>query len=96
MAANGTTENRYVHALYAYWDEVRRSYPHLVIDNCASGGNRIDLESLSRSVFLWRNDNDNLPLRDGNSTTSKGSDPAYQQVDAPPPYTRTHAPPCMQ
>jgi hypothetical protein len=51
---------RYMKGLYRYWDDVRaRATRTLTIDNCASGGNRIDLESLSRTIFLWRNDNDN-------------------------------------
>lgn len=55
----GITENRYIRGLYQYWDEVRAAAPHLVIDNCAGGGTRVDLESMSRTTFLWRNDADN-------------------------------------
>ena len=50
----GFTENRYINGLYKYWDAVRQAYPHLVIDNCAGGGTRVDLESVARTVFLWR------------------------------------------
>jgi len=52
----GITEIRWVEGLYAYWDELLRRHPGLIIDNCASGGRRIDLESLSRSLPLWRTD----------------------------------------
>jgi alpha-galactosidase len=52
----GLTEIRWVEGLYAFWDELLRRHPHLIIDNCASGGRRIDLETLSRSVPLWRTD----------------------------------------
>jgi alpha-galactosidase len=38
------------------WDELRRRHPHLAIDNCASGGRRIDLETVTRSLPLWRSD----------------------------------------
>jgi alpha-galactosidase len=38
------------------WDDVRAAHPHLFIDNCSSGGMRIDLETCSRSVPLWRTD----------------------------------------
>ena len=31
-------------------------FPNLLIDNCASGGRRIDLETTSRSSPLWRTD----------------------------------------
>jgi len=52
----GITEIRYVEGLYAMWDELRRRHPGLLIDNCASGGRRIDLETCSRSYALWRSD----------------------------------------
>jgi alpha-galactosidase len=52
----GVTEIRYVEGHYAFWDELRRRHPSLWIDNCASGGRRIDLETLSRSLPLWPSD----------------------------------------
>jgi len=39
-----------------FWDELRRRHPGMLIDNCASGGRRLDVESLRRSVPLWRSD----------------------------------------
>jgi len=53
----GMTEMRYVEGLYRMWDDLRAANPGLMIDDCASGGRRIDLETLSRSVPLWRSDN---------------------------------------
>jgi alpha-galactosidase len=52
----GLTEIRYVEGHYALWDELRARHPGLMIDNCASGGRRIDLETCMRSVPLWRSD----------------------------------------
>ncbi len=52
----GMTEIRYVEGLYAMWDDLIQRKPGLWIDNCSSGGRRIDLEMLSRSVPLWRSD----------------------------------------
>jgi len=52
----GVTEIRHVEGLYAFWDELRRRHEGLWIDNCASGGRRIDLETLSRSLPLWPSD----------------------------------------
>ncbi len=52
----GMTEIRFVEGLYAMWDELLRRHPHLAIDNCASGGRRIDLESIGRATALWRTD----------------------------------------
>jgi alpha-galactosidase len=40
----------------AYWDELRRRRPQMLLDTCASGGKRTDLESLRRAVPLWRTD----------------------------------------
>jgi alpha-galactosidase len=52
----GMAEIRYIEGLYTMWDELRRRHPGLAIDNCASGGRRIDLETVSRSYPLWRSD----------------------------------------
>ncbi len=52
----GLAEIRYVEGLYRMWDEVLAACPGLFIDNCASGGMRIDLETCSRSIPLWRTD----------------------------------------
>ena len=60
----GITEIRYVEGHYAMWDELRTKHPGLIIDNCASGGRRIDLETCMRSVSLWRSD---TACRPGNS-----------------------------
>ena len=60
----GMTEIRYVEGHYAMWDELRARHPGLHIDNCASGGRRIDLETCMRSVPLWRSD---TACRAGNS-----------------------------
>jgi alpha-galactosidase len=53
----GMAEIRYVEGLYRMWDDIRKANPNLFIDNCASGGRRIDLETTSRSIPLWRSDN---------------------------------------
>jgi len=52
----GMTEIRYVEGLYWFWNQLRKRHPHLLIDNCASGGRRIDYETSKRSVPLWRSD----------------------------------------
>jgi len=52
----GITEIRYVEGLYALWDRILAAHPGILIDNCASGGRRIDLETMRRSVPLWRSD----------------------------------------
>ena len=52
----GICENHYVTGLYAYLDTLLEAVPGLVIDNCASGGRRLDLEMTRRSIPLWRSD----------------------------------------
>lgn len=52
----GITEIRYVMGFLSYWDELRRRHPGLLIDTCASGGRRNDLETLRRAVPLHRSD----------------------------------------
>lgn len=52
----GMSEIRHIEGLYAMWDELRERHPGLLIDNCASGGRRLDLQTASRSVPLWRSD----------------------------------------
>jgi alpha-galactosidase len=52
----GITELKYIEGFYAFWDELLKRHPGLIIDNCASGGRRIDLETMQRSVPLWRSD----------------------------------------
>jgi alpha-galactosidase len=52
----GITEIRHVTGYLAYWDELRRRHPNLLIDSCASGGRRNDLETMRRAVPLWRSD----------------------------------------
>ncbi|MGQ9699045.1 MAG: alpha-galactosidase [Armatimonadota bacterium] len=52
----GMTENAYVVGFLAYWDELRRRHPGMLIDTCASGGRRNDIETLRRSVPLHRSD----------------------------------------
>ena len=52
----GIAENHYVTNLYRYLDTLLAVNPGLIIDNCASGGKRLDIEMSRRSVPLWRND----------------------------------------
>lgn len=52
----GITENKHIVGYLAYWDELRRRHPNMLIDSCASGGRRVDLETMRRAVPLWRSD----------------------------------------
>ena len=52
----GITEIRHVEGYFAYWDALRERHPDMLIDSCASGGRRNDLETLRRAVPLLRSD----------------------------------------
>lgn len=52
----GILEIRYYEGLYRLWDDLLAMNPGLMIDNCSGGGTRIDLETSSRSIALWRTD----------------------------------------
>lgn len=52
----GITEIRHIENLYRFWDYLLDRFPGLLIDNCASGGKRLDWESIGRSAPLWRSD----------------------------------------
>lgn len=53
---NGICENHYVTNLYRYLDYLCENIDGLIIDNCASGGKRLDLEMTFRSIPFWRSD----------------------------------------
>lgn len=52
----GMTENLHVQGYLAYWDALLERNPGLLIDSCASGGRRNDLETMRRSVTLHPTD----------------------------------------
>ena len=52
----GITEIRHIAGYFAYWDGLLKDHPDMLIDSCASGGRRNDLETLRRAVPLLRSD----------------------------------------
>ncbi|MHB1001611.1 MAG: NPCBM/NEW2 domain-containing protein [Armatimonadota bacterium] len=52
----GINEIRNLEGFYEYWDYLLKQHPNLIIDNCAGGGRKIDLETSMRSISLWRSD----------------------------------------
>ena len=52
----GIREIKHVMGLYRLWDDLLEKYPDLMIDNCASGGRRIDIETLKRAIPFFRSD----------------------------------------
>jgi len=52
----GMTQIKHIEGLYAMWDSLLVRFPDLLIDNCASGGRRIDIETNLRSSPLLASD----------------------------------------
>ena len=52
----GMTEMMWVAGFYQFWDDLLGARPNLIIDNCARGGRRIDLETCMRAIPMWRSD----------------------------------------
>lgn len=87
----GITEIRHVEGYLAFWDELRRRHPNLLIDTCASGGRRNDLETLRRAVPLLRSD---YPLTGFNPTCSEGQQGQTLGLSLWIPYHGTGMPLC--
>ncbi len=52
----GVTEIKYINGLYKMLDELKSRFPHLEIDNCASGGRRLDYRMFRRAIPLFMTD----------------------------------------
>lgn len=52
----GATQAHWVAGFLAFLDELRRRNPRVIIESCASGGRRLDLETMRRCVSLSRTD----------------------------------------
>lgn len=52
----GITEMKYIEGLYAFWDRIAKAYPNSIREGCASGGRRIDLETISRMHIHQKTD----------------------------------------
>ena len=52
----GVTEMKYIEGLYAYWDRIARTWPDSLMEECASGGHRMDLETVMRMHIHQKTD----------------------------------------
>lgn len=52
----GITQLRYIKGFYAIMDWLREAHPDTVLEGCASGGRRIDLETVRRFHTQWISD----------------------------------------
>jgi len=54
--SRGLAQLRHVNGLYAVLDELMRRHPGLLIEQCSSGGRRIDLRTIQRGHTIWKSD----------------------------------------
>ena len=52
----GITEMKFVEGAYLYWEALRKRFPDMFIDNCASGGRRLDYKTASMAFPLCQSD----------------------------------------
>jgi len=52
----GITEIKYIEGLYAYWERIANTWPESLRVECASGGRRIDLETIMRMHVHQKSD----------------------------------------
>lgn len=52
----GIPQIRFVEGMYKLWEALQQRFPGLIIDNCASGGRLLDVETCMRSIPLLRSD----------------------------------------
>ena len=52
----GITEIHHCEGYLTNWDELRSKHPNMLIDSCAAGGRRNELEAMRRAVPLLRSD----------------------------------------
>jgi alpha-galactosidase len=103
----GITENFYVQGYLAYWDELRRQHPGMLIDACASGGRRNDLETMRRAVPLLRSDYQSFDGNPGFAAGNQGhtygisswfpyfGQNVYKSTQYMTYYVRSHMSPCF-
>ncbi len=56
IGRTGITENKYVQGYLHFFDALQEKYPNMMIDSCASGGGRNDIETMRRAVPLHVSD----------------------------------------
>jgi alpha-galactosidase len=52
----GISQIHYTEGFYDFWDGLLKNNPNLLIDNCATGARRVELETMKRSIALHRSD----------------------------------------
>ncbi len=52
----GITEVKYINGLYRFWRSLTEEFPNITVENCASGGRRLDFELFRYGLTLWCSD----------------------------------------
>jgi alpha-galactosidase len=55
--------HRYMLGVYALQQRITSTFPHILLENCASGGGRFDLGMLYYSPQIWCSDNTDALIR---------------------------------
>jgi alpha-galactosidase len=58
----GLAQIRHIMGLYDLLDRLMKAYPDLLIESCAGGARREDLEMIKRSQSTWMTDNCDVPI----------------------------------
>jgi alpha-galactosidase len=58
----GLAQIRHIMGLYEVLDRLMKAYPDLLIESCAGGARRDDLEMIKRSHSTWITDNCDIPI----------------------------------
>jgi alpha-galactosidase len=86
----------HVHHLYEIIDRLRADHPGVRIEDCSSGGGRLDLGMLARTDQVWTSDNtdavDRLTIQQGFSQLYPARVMAAWVTDSPNPHTRRTVP----
>ena len=52
----GITEMKFIEGFYLFWQDLRKRFPDLFIDNCSSGGRKLDYKTASLAFPLCQSD----------------------------------------
>lgn len=86
----------YVENLYMVLDRLRADHPELRIENCSSGGGRVDLGMLARTDQVWPSDNtdavDRLEIQHGYTQLHPAQTMGAWITASPNPWTGRESP----
>jgi len=88
--------HRYMLGLYSLLDQLKSTYPHVLFESCASGGNRFDLAMLHYMPQTWTSDNtdanERIKIQYGTSMVYPVSTMGAHVSDSPSHQLLRHTP----